>query len=433
MTPPSAGIGSVSSIPDNTPGMGGAQAELLAPVTPPAGDSNFSSPMTVSSQPARVAIIGVSGYGSIHLQLARESRDRGEIRITAATIINPEEETATIAELQAHGTEIFTDHLEMCRQHAGRIDLCLIPTGIHWHARMTIAALEAGANVLVEKPLAGSLAEVEEIRRAERRTGRFVAVGFQDFYEPGTTWLKEELDRKVIGDIASVRFLGVWPRPRSYFTRNNWAGRLRVDGVPVMDSPLNNAFAHFVMLSLFFIGDDTLALEEAELLRAHAIESFDTAVVRSRTSRGVKLWFGASHACHETVEPEIVITGSRGQACWRYESDAWWRTAGGDADHRPLLDITGARRAMFHAALLRLHDPAARICTSELAGRHTALIEAIHRQGRIETVPAAGLAWSGANGDSSQVPDIKGLAAVLHRSYEAEQSLSAAGFRAAGA
>lgn len=385
--------------------------------------------MTVSLQPARVAIIGVSGYGSIHLQLARESRERQEVAITAAAIINPQDEAANIAELRAHGTEIFNDYQEMLRAHAGRIDLCLIPTGIHWHARMTIAALEAGANVLVEKPLAGSLAEVAEVRRAEQRTGRFVAVGFQDFYEPGTAWLKQELDRGVIGDIASVRFLGVWPRSRGYFTRNNWAGRLRVDGVPVMDSPLNNAFAHFVMLSLYFVDGEALTLVDAELLRAHDIESFDTAVVRSRTGRGVRLWFGTSHACQETVEPEILITGARGEAGWRYESEAWWRAADGTEARRPLLDITGARRAMFAAALRRLHDPAVPICTSELAGRHTALIEAIHRQARIDTVPAAGVNWFGNNGSASQVPDIRGLCEALRRSYLAEQSLAESGFK----
>ncbi|HEX2860130.1 MAG TPA: Gfo/Idh/MocA family oxidoreductase [Lacunisphaera sp.] len=384
--------------------------------------------MTVSSSPARIAIIGVSGYGSIHLQLARESRDRGEIRITAATVINPQEEASTVADLRGHGTEVFTDFHEMFRQHAGRIDLCLIPTGIHWHARMTIAALEAGANVLVEKPLAGSLAEVEEIRRTEARTGRFVAVGFQDYYEPGTIWLKEELDRGVIGEIGSVRFLGMWPRPRGYFMRNNWAGRLQVEGMPVMDSPLNNAFAHFVMLSLFFVGGGAPVLEEAELMRAHEIESFDTAVVRSRTAQGIRFWFGASHACHETVEPEIVITGRSGQACWRYESEAWWRGADGATTRRSLLDITGARRAMFSAALQRLRDPSVRICTSEMAGRHTALIESIHRQASIGTVPPSAIAWSGANGQASQVPSIKGLAEALHRSYVAEQSLVAAGF-----
>lgn len=386
--------------------------------------------MTPPAQPARVAIIGVSGYGSVHLQLARESRERNEVRIVAAAIINQAEEAANIAELRAHGTEIYADYAEMLRAHAGRIDLCLIPTGIHWHARMTVAALAAGANVLVEKPLAGSLAEVAEVRRAEERTGRFVAVGFQDFYEPGTAWLKRELERGAIGDLTAVRFLGVWPRSRSYFTRNNWAGRLRVDGQPVMDSPLNNAFAHFVMLSLHFVGADRLSLEEAELLRAHAIESFDTAVVRSRTERGVKLWFGTSHACRDTVEPEIVITGTRGTAGWRYESEAWWQGADGTSGRRALLDITGARRAMFAAALRRLTDPAQPICTSELAGRHTALIEAIHREARIGTVPADGVNWSGANGLATQVPDIRGLGDALRRSYLAEQSLAATGFKA---
>ncbi len=384
--------------------------------------------MTALAQPARVAIIGVSGYGGIHLQLARESRERGEIRITAATIINPQDEAANVAELRGRGTEVFTDYAEMLRVHAGRIDLCLVPTGIHWHARMTIAALEAGANVLVEKPLAGSFAEVEAIRRTEARTGRFVAVGFQDFYEPGTAWLKGELDRGVIGDICSVRFLGVWPRTRGYFTRNDWAGRLRVGGVAVMDSPLNNAFAHFVMLSLYFVGAGGLELEGAELMRAHAIESFDTAVVRWRTGTGVKLWFGTSHACAETVEPEIIITGRNGQAGWRYESEAWWRANDGTAERRPLLDITGARRAMFAAALRRLVDPAVPVCTSELAGRHTALIESIHRRAEIGVVPAAAVTWSGANGASTQVPDIRGLGDALRRSYLAEQSLAAGGF-----
>jgi hypothetical protein len=167
----------------------------------------------------------------------------------------------------------------------------------------------------------------------------------------------------------------------------------------------------------------------AELLRAHAIESFDTAVVRSRTGRGVKLWFGTSHACQETVEPEIIITGRHGQAGWKYESEAWWRASDGATTRRPLLDITGARRAMFAAALQRLRDPAVRICTSELAGRHTALIETIHRQGKIATVPVAEVTWTGANGATSQVPDIKGLGEALRRSYQAEQSLTAGGFK----
>ncbi len=136
----------------------------------------------------------------------------------------------------------------------------------------------------------------------------------------------------------------------------------------------------------------------------------------------------ASHACRETVEPEIVITGRRGQACWRYESEAWWQATGGSPTRHALLDITGARRAMFSTALQRLRDPATPICTSELAGRHTALIEAIHRQAHVELVPPEKIVWSGTNGDASQVPEILGMAEALRRSYVAEQSLAASGF-----
>ena len=109
--------------------------------------------MTATKKLPRVALIGISGYGRIHLQLARECRDRGEVEIVAATVINQEEEAQNVAELRQHGCEIFADYREMLGAFRGRIDLCLIPTGIHWHTRMTIAALEAGANVLLHAML----------------------------------------------------------------------------------------------------------------------------------------------------------------------------------------------------------------------------------------------------------------------------------------
>lgn len=388
--------------------------------------------MTSVPQRPQLALIGISGYGRVHLQLARECRERGELDIAAVTVINPQEEAGNIALLQAHGCRIFSDYREMLREFRGRIDLCLIPTGIAWHARMTIAALEAGANVLVEKPLAGSTAEVQAIREVERRTGRFVAVGFQDFYEPGSAWLQAELQRGVIGGIRSVRFLGLWPRDRAYFARNDWAGRLQVDGVPVFDSPLNNAFAHFVMLSLFFAGAETaatpVALDGVELFRAHAIESFDTCVITAHTPQGVRLWFGTSHASRETVEPEIRITGTEGEACWRYEAETWWRRADGTTQQRKLLDAHGARRAMLSATLRRLRDASVPVCTTEMAGQHTALIEAAHRQSAIVDFSPASVHWRGPNGAGSQVPEVPGMAAALRQAFGAEQSLGACGF-----
>jgi predicted dehydrogenase len=381
----------------------------------------------------RVALIGISGYGRIQLTLARECRDRGEVAIVAATVINPAEEAANVAELRAQGCAIYADHVEMLRAEAGRIDLCLIPTGIHWHTRMTIAALRAGANVLVEKPLASSQAEIDAIRAAERETGRFVAVGFQDLYEPGTIWLKHELARGAIGKIEAGRFLGVWPRGRGYFQRNDWAGRLQIDGVPVLDSPLHNAFAHFVMLSLYFAsardrGAATAALDRVELFRAHDIPSFDTATVTAHTAEGVKLWFGVSLASAETIEPEIVIHGRDGTAWWRYECEASWCAGKGTVNRRELRDMMETRRAMMAAVLRRLGDPAAPICGVELAAKQTELIEAVHRVGAIQAFPANGVRWVDGERGAATVPEIAGLVPALRQAFAARRTLAESGF-----
>ena len=389
--------------------------------------------MTGSHQCARVALIGISGYGRIHLQLARECRERGEVKIVAATVINVAEEAENVADLVAHGCTIYSDYQEMLREHAGRLDLCLIPTGIPWHARMTVAALQAGANVLVEKPLAGSVAEVESVKAAEDKSGRFVAVGFQDLYEPGTAWLKRELTGGAIGSITSVRFLGLWPRKRSYFTRNDWAGRLQSGGVPVLDSPLNNAFGHFVMLSLLFACPELNAAasatpDQVELYRAHAIESFDTGVVKLHTDRNVKLWFGVSHVSHETVEPEIFIHGDAGTACWRYENEAWLSNVSGERKQRAMPDITGTRREMMAAVLRRLTNPNEPICGVDMARHHTEVIEAIHRAAPIQPFPSDRVKWAGENGYDSEVPEVAGLTAAMRRAFTAEASLASSGF-----
>lgn len=380
-------------------------------------------------QVPRVALIGVSGYGRIHLQLIRECLSRQEINLIAAVVINPHEEAATVAELKSRGCRIYDDYQQMLATERGQIDLCMIPTGIHWHAEMSIAALKARANVLVEKPLAASLADATAITQAEKESGRFVAVGFQDYYESTTQWLKQQVHDGAIGQLKEVRFLGIWPRPRSYYLRNEWAGRINAGGKPVLDSPLNNAFAHFVMLGLYLAGvgrDESggpVEIDYAELRRAHNIESFDTAVVQARAG-DVKLWFGVSHSCRPQFEPEITLIGSKGRASWHYE-----REVRVGEIHRPMADITGARREMMAAVLSRLTDPAVRICSPQIAIRHTELVVDLHTRFPITTFAAKSIDWTEDGASPAAIPIVRGLEPALHQAYAAASTLVGAGFR----
>ncbi|MBL9203708.1 MAG: Gfo/Idh/MocA family oxidoreductase, partial [Opitutaceae bacterium] len=349
----------------------------------------------VPSPRPRVGIIGISGYGRIHLQLAREWAARQEIELAAAVVINPNEEEESVRLLRDSGCRLYAGFEAMFQEESGRLDLCLIPTGIAWHCRMTLAALRAGAHVLVEKPLSGSTAEGRAIQAASVSADRFVAVGFQDIYEPVARDLKARLVAGALGRIRSVRFLGLWPRPPSYFTRNGWAGKLGVDGVPVLDSPLNNAFAHFVNLGLFLAGssfaESASARDvEAVLWRTNAIESFDTGVVRATTEAGVQLWFGASHACAATREPEVIVQGERGRAVWRHERDCVIECEGEAGQRSPLPLTSETRRSMMREVVAKLHRPDTFVCGPEMALHHTDLIERAHTATRI--VPAPGRA-----------------------------------------
>ena len=381
----------------------------------------------------RVALIGVSGYGRIYLELAQAAQSRGEMRLVAAVIINAQEESAIEAHLRQTGTRIYRDYAEMFCAESGQLDLCLIPTGIPWHARMTIAALHAGCHVLVEKPLAGSLSEVVAIRAAEQNTRRFVAVGFQDLYSPVNRWLKQQLCTGAIGRLHTVRFLGLWPRPTTYFTRNAWAGRLHAQGIPVLDSPLNNAFAHFVNLCLYFAGTEldtgaTVQIESAELLRANAIESFDTSVVKARSASGISFWFGASHTCREIREPEIYLEGTGGRVEWKHEQSCTLFRVNQQSEVRPLPDITANRQSMFKAALNKVHLPDTVVCTTALAEGHTAFVEAVHAAAPVQTVPASLIRWEILPNIVAAVPVVQGLEEAITRAFANQTLLKQNGF-----
>ncbi len=368
--------------------------------------------------PARVALIGVSGYARVHLDLLLEARERGAIQLVAAAIINPTQEEAVVTRLRALGCEVFADFRVMLAVHRGKIDLCCIPTGIAWHAPMTLAALEAGANVLLEKPLAGSMADVGMVRAAEHAASRFVAVGFQDIYSPTTSWFKQQLLDGAIGRLRSVRFTGEWPRATTYYTRNDWAGRLYAHGTAVFDSPLNNAFAHFVHLGLWLAGPEFHVAASpvsvaAQLWRSHDIESCDTALVHAQLSTDIELICAATHSSRDLIDPEIVIEADGGQAHWRYQHDCTLTPTGRATAVQPLPTAMENRRYMFASVLRRLHDPATLICDTASAEQHSRLIAAMHANAQIQTVPPDQIVWMQRPGDTAPVPTIRDLEEML--------------------
>ena len=365
-----------------TPAVTNNPAATAATAAPPAGEpaslrAGFFRPMI------RAAIVGVSGYGRWHLLMAMEQALVGQLQLVGATVINQVEEATICTRLRRQGVPVFERFEDMITALAGHVDLVLLPTGIQWHAPMTIAALRAGAHVLVEKPIAATLQEVDNIVAAQTATSRVVAVGFQDLYVPAAHDIKRRVLAGEIGRLRRVTVRAQWPRPECYYSRNSWAGCVRASGAWVLDSPVNNAFAHFLMLALFWAGERPAAAAEvveleAELYRVHAIESFDTVSLRARTVTGVEIFFHGSHAGQEDRAPEIRLAGDNGEVAWVYEKNYTVSPRGAAPQRFAVPSQLDTRLSVLEAVVGRLRGEPSFIVEPGLARAHTRVMNALH-------------------------------------------------------
>jgi predicted dehydrogenase len=371
----------------------------------------------------RTCLIGVSGFGDVHYNDLLREVGAGRMDAVAATVINQDEEAAKCARLRELGCRLFTDYREMLGWCRSRADLCLIPTGIPLHAPMTIDAVRAGLHVLVEKPAAGSMEDVIAMRQAAREAGRVVGVAYQYLYSPSVAEAKRALLAGAIGRIEAIKGWALWPRPDSYYRRNGWAGRLRMGETWVRDSPINNALAHELSLMLFLAGGTErgggVPVEvEAELYRAHAIESFDTACLRIRTDSGVPVLFFVSHASRTTGGSEIEIRGTSGRMHIT-RGGVTMEPCGGAAMRWATPETDSLRSGMLVAVTAAARGADVFYCDLDLAALQTQAVVAAHEAAAIQDVGAS-FVERVAGGDSLSVI-IRGVDEAVARGFGEEK------------
>ena len=340
----------------------------------------------------KVALIGVSGFGVTHYNdLMRYSR-LGKLQIVAATIINQDEEIEKCAALRAMNCRLYTDYQKMFDDFQGKLDLCFIPVGIALHAPMAIAAMRSGASAMIEKPAAATIQEVNAMQEVEKATGRFTAVGFQSIYQPEIQRIKREILAGKIGKIRSIKGLGLWPRDSQYYSRNNWAGKLRNNSW-ILDSPFNNALAHYLNLLCFFAGktfEESAEINsvKAGLFRCNPeIETTDCAAISLECKAGFDILFFTAHCSENHFGPELTISGDKGSIIWSPQ-----RTIFEYSDHREEIpstsDAESIRNNMMDALLDRLINPDAFICGLDIAGTHVLAVNGSHESAQIIPIPS---------------------------------------------
>ncbi|GAT34036.1 predicted dehydrogenase [Terrimicrobium sacchariphilum] len=263
----------------------------------------------------KLGIIGVGGYGWNNVLGFLNLQAEGRVKIAALADISTSALEDCRARPELSEARCFTDYRDLL--DAPGLEAVLINVPIPFHREATLAALGRGLAILLEKPAVPLLSQLDELIEADRE-GR-VMVGFQHVYSSLVTAARESIRRGGLGRLKSVSAWGIWPRPTSYYHRAGWAGQIEWRGLPVLDGPCTNAFAHYINLALHLCGSDGRSQGSpvggrGEAYRARPdIPSYDTGFLRARLEGDIACSFAFTHAAARERGVTIRLAGSRGE------------------------------------------------------------------------------------------------------------------------
>ena len=328
------------------------------------------------------------------------------------------------AEIDALNIPVYDTMDEFYENHSA--DLAVISTPPYLHCEQSICALSHGSYVLCEKPIAPSVEEAEKMLEAEKKYGKFIAIGYQWSFAKTILALKKDILGGLFGDAISLKTSVSWPRNKAYYNRTTgWGGKISKNGVLVLDSIASNACAHYVH-NMFFVLGDTLGTSasiseiSADCFRANDIENFDTCSIKMKTQNKVDLYFIASHATEKRRDPEFVYTFEK--ATIRYGQSTSKRVVAEFADGSvkdygdPFAD--GMKKLWDCVDAVR--NSVAPSCSAGTAITHTRLIEYLYKNVKITDFPRELIRID----EKDDRIFVEGLFEKIYEAYESDALLS---------
>jgi predicted dehydrogenase len=170
----------------------------------------------------RCALIGTGGVSTLH---ARAVEAHPLASLIAVTDLSRERSDAFAAEWNVPA--VYDDLDAMLAAEKPDVVLICTPPGVH--REQTLAAFAAGSHVIVEKPPAPSLAELDEMRAAAMAAGRELAVVFQQRTGTAAAHVKRLLDDGALGRPLLAQCQTLWYRGPEYFAVP-WRGKWETEG-----------------------------------------------------------------------------------------------------------------------------------------------------------------------------------------------------------
>ena len=250
--------------------------------------------------PLTLAVVGCGHIGRRHLEVAEATP-----RVALAGYFDTDAAAVARARAAYPAARAYDSYAALLAD--GGVSAVSICTPHGLHAEMAIAAARAGKHILVEKPMALSVADARAMIAAAADAGVRLFVVKQNRYNSPVKLVKRALDEGRLGRIYLAQCNVLWNRGPEYYADSPWRGSRALEG-----GALQTQVSHFIDLLIWWLGD----VEDAAGLTArlaHDIEFEDVGVAALKFGGGaVGALTWTTLAYNHNLEGSITLLGERG-------------------------------------------------------------------------------------------------------------------------
>lgn len=251
----------------------------------------------------KYALIGCGRISPNHIAAAKANG----LEFVAICDIYPQNMHDKILKFELDPIHTYTDYKEMLDKE--KPDLVAIATESGKHATIAIDCIDAGCNVIIEKPIALSLIDADEIIRKGREKGVVVCANHQNRFNKSIQKIRDAIEKGRFGRMfygtAHVR----WCRDWEYYSRADWRGTWEQDGGALMNQCIHN-----IDLLRWMLGDEVdTVVGMTDRLNHEYIEAEDLGIALVKFKNGsYGIVEGTTDIYPKNLEETLYLFGQKG-------------------------------------------------------------------------------------------------------------------------
>lgn len=255
----------------------------------------------------KYALIGCGRIATNHIKAALNNK----LELTAVCDVLPDKMEALLAK---HGLEKdasilrYTDYKAMLAEHP-EIQLASIATESGLHAEIALYCIDRGVNLIIEKPMAMSIADADEIiRRAEAKHVK-VSACHQNRFNIAVQKLRKAVEAGRFGRLSHGSIHVRWNRNKGYYAQAPWRGTWAQDGGALM-----NQCIHGIDLLRWMMGGEVASVYgQTRQQLHHYLEAEDVGMAVVTFKNGaVATIEGTTNVYPQNLEETLYIFGEFG-------------------------------------------------------------------------------------------------------------------------